>query len=63
MPVPALPPRRKAEPPTESFAFKSVLVASALFVAAIVMVEAEFYVSAPSHSLSEAEVAIRTPAN
>lgn len=55
-----LPPlrRRKAEPQTESFALKTVLVASALLLCAVVMVEMEFYVSAPAHSLSEAEVAL-----
>jgi len=67
MRVPTIPPRgqRKPErgPGVESFAFKSMLVASALFFAAIVMVEMEFYVSAPAHSLSEAEVTLRTPAN
>jgi len=39
-----------------------MLVASALFVAAFVMVELEFYVSAPGHSLSETEVTLRTAA-
>jgi hypothetical protein len=43
--------------------FKSLLVASALFFSAIVLVEMEFYVSAPAHSLSEAEVMLRTAAN
>lgn len=59
MPVPATS-RLRPAPRAESFAFKSLLVVSALFLAAIVMVEAEFYVSAPSHSLSEAEVTLKT---
>jgi hypothetical protein len=37
-----------------------MLVASALFVAAFVMVELEFYVSAPGHSLSETEATPQT---
>jgi hypothetical protein len=52
--------RTRPEPAAESFAFKSLLVVSALFVCAIVMVEMEFYVSAPTHSLSEAEATLRT---
>jgi hypothetical protein len=67
MPVPKipLPPRQRREraPAGESFLFKSMLVASVLFFSAIVMVEMEFYVSAPAHSLSEAEVMLRTAAN
>lgn len=67
MRVPITPMRRptrpKREAPAESFAFKSLLVASALFVCTIVMVEMEFYVSAPAHSLSEAEVTLRIAAN
>ena len=55
--------RAKPEPAAESFAFKSLLVVSALFLCAIVMVEMEFYVSAPARSLSEAEVALRTAEN
>jgi hypothetical protein len=60
-----LPPRRprKGEQPTESFALKTALVASALMLCAVVMVEMEFYVSAPAHSLSEAEVTLRIAAN
>ena len=62
MPYP--PSRRRNPPPAgESFLFKSVLVASALFFCAIVMVEMEFYVSAPAHSLSEVEVMLRIAAN
>lgn len=59
------PPRRRRDQARagESFLFKSVLVASALFFSAIVMVEMEFYVSAPAHSLSEAEVTLKTAAN
>jgi hypothetical protein len=56
-------PRRHQSPSGESFLFKSVLVVSALFFSAIVMVEMEFYVSAPAHSLSEVEVMLRTAAN
>jgi hypothetical protein len=67
MRVPQTPVRRrtwpKPERAAESFAFKSLLVVSALFVCAIVMVEMEFYVSAPAHSLSETEVMLRTVAN
>jgi hypothetical protein len=55
--------RLRPEPAAESFAFKSLLVVSALFVCAIVMVEMEFYVSAPAHSLSETEVMLRSVAN
>jgi hypothetical protein len=51
-------PNHHAEPQAESFALKTVLVASALLLAAMVMVEMEFYISAPAHSLSEAEVAL-----
>ena len=50
---------RQAKPARESFVFKSVLVASALFVGALVMANQEFYMSAPDHSLSQAEVALR----
>jgi magnesium-transporting ATPase (P-type) len=57
-------PRAKAlaQPAPESFIFKSMLVVSVLFVATLVMAELEFYVSAPAHSLSEAEVALRLTA-
>lgn len=51
-----------AEPPRESFLLKSMLVASALFVAAVAMANQEFYMSAPSQALSETEVALRLPA-
>jgi hypothetical protein len=50
---------RKGEVQAESFALKTFLVGSALLLCAVVMVEMEFYVSAPTHSLSEAEVALR----
>ncbi len=63
MRVPKIPTRRPGEPPRESFMLKSVLVASALFLTAMVMVEMEFYVSAPAHSLSEVEVMQRVAAN
>ncbi len=64
MQVPNTPSSQRAgavpKPAAESFLFKSVLVASALFLTSIVMVEMEFYVSAPGHSLSETEVMMRT---
>ena len=59
MPI-ALPPRLK--PPRESFLLKSMLVVSALFFSALVMATQEFYMSAPGHSLSEAEVELRVAA-
>jgi hypothetical protein len=62
MPIPQTPRRPRAKAPRENFIFKSMLVASALFATALVMVEAELYVSAPSHSLSEAEVTLRMTA-
>ena len=64
MRVPQTPrrPQAIASPARENFVFKSVLVASALFVAALVMVNQEFYMSAPSHSLTEAEVTLRVAA-
>jgi hypothetical protein len=55
-------PNAKTLASRENFIFKSVLVASALFVAALVMVNQEFYMSAPSHSLTEAEVTLRVAA-
>ena len=55
-------PPRNSPPADESFFFKSMLVASALFFSAIVMVEMEFYVSAPAQSLSEVEVMQRIAA-
>ena len=58
MPI-ALPPRRAAKPPRESFLFKSVLVASALFIGCLIVVNAEFSFSAPAHSLSETEATLR----
>ncbi len=64
MRVPQTPrrPQAKALVPRENFVFKSVLVASALFVAALVMVNQEFYMSTPSHSLTETEVTLRIAA-
>ena len=66
MPIPQTPrrPRAKAaaHPARESFILKSMLVASALFVTALVMVNQEFYMSAPSHSLTETEVTLRIAA-
>lgn len=50
--------KRPTEPKPESFALKTLLVASALVLCAMVMVEMEFYVSAPAHSLSEVETAM-----
>jgi hypothetical protein len=50
--------QRRPEPQAESFALKTLLVGSALLLAAMVMVEMEFYISAPAHSLSEAETAL-----
>ncbi len=55
-------PECRPEPQAESFALKTLLVASALLLCAMVMVEMEFYVSAPAHSLSEAEVMLPTAA-
>lgn len=60
--IPQTPRQPDAAPASESFAFKSILVASALFLAAFVMVELEFYISQPAHSLSEAEVTLRAAA-
>lgn len=62
MPI-ALPPRRASKSATrESFLFKSMLVASALFFGSLLAVNAEFSFSAPAHSLSETEAALRLPA-
>lgn len=59
----ALPPRRTdAKPARESFLFKSMLMASVLFVGSLLMANIEFSFSAPSHSLSETEAAMRLPA-
>ena len=57
-----IPQTPRPAPPRESFALKSVLVASALFLGAFVIAELEFYVSRPAHSLSEAEAMLRTAA-
>jgi hypothetical protein len=64
MRVPQTPrrPNATALAPRENFVFKSMLVASALFVTALVMVNQEFYMSAPSHSLTETEVTLRVAA-
>ena len=53
---------RPAKPARESFFLKSMLVASALFVGALVMANQEFYMSAPNQSLSQAEGALRLSA-
>ena len=58
----SIPPRPRPKPERESFLLKSVLVASALLVASFVMVNQEFYMSAPGHSLSEAEISLRLAA-
>ena len=59
MPI-ALPPRPRATTAArESFLFKSMLVASVLFVGSLLVVNAEFSFSAPAHSLSETEAAAR----
>ena len=58
----SIPPRPRPKPERESFLLKSVLVASALFFASLVMVNQEFYMSAPGHSLSEAEISLRLAA-
>ena len=62
MRIPVTPSKPHAKPASESFIFKSVLVASALFFCALVMANQEFYMSTPSHSLSEAEVTLRLAA-
>jgi hypothetical protein len=59
MTVPPILPHRHGKPARESFLLKSVLVASALFFSALVMANQEFYMSAPAHSLGEAEVTLR----
>ena len=59
----SIPPRPRAKPARESFLLKSVLVASALFFATLVLANQEFYLSAPGHSLSEAEISLRLAAN
>ena len=62
MPI-ALPPRRTdAKPARESFLFKSMLMASVLFVGSLLVANIEFSFSAPAHSLSETEAALRLPA-
>jgi hypothetical protein len=62
MPI-TLPPRpRAATAPRESFLFKSMLVASVLFIGSLLAANFEFSFSAPSHSLSETEAVLRLPA-
>lgn len=62
MPI-TLPPRRTdAKPARESFLFKSMLMASLLFVGSLLVANVEFSFSAPSHSLSETEAVLRLPA-
>lgn len=58
-----LPPRPAATAAArESFLFKSMLVASVLFVGSLLAANAEFSFSAPAHSLSETEAALHLPA-
>jgi hypothetical protein len=58
-----LPQRRPPTPPArESFLLKSMLVASALCVGALMVASAEFRFSSPAHSLSETEAALRLAA-
>lgn len=62
MPI-SLPPRAaRATVAHESFLFKSMLVASALVLGCLIIVNAEFSFSAPAHSLSETEAAMRLAA-
>jgi hypothetical protein len=62
MPI-TLPPRRTdAMPARESFLFKSMLMASVLFVGSLLVANVEFSFSAPAHSLSETEAMLRLPA-
>ena len=59
MPI-TLPLRRTGpRPGRESFLLKSILVASALFVGTLLVVNVEFTFSSPAHSLSETEAALR----
>ena len=58
-----LPPRRPdTTPARESFLLKSILVASALFMGALLVASEEFNFSSPGHSLSETEAALRLAA-
>ena len=57
--MPIFLPSRPPHPPRESFALKSMFVASALLLAALVLASEEFRLSAPVQSLSEAEAALR----
>jgi hypothetical protein len=62
MPI-LLPPRRPDKTPArESFLLKSMLVASALCVGALMVASAEFRFSPPAHSLSETEATLRLAA-
>ncbi len=59
----ALPPRRAdVKPARESLLLKSMLLASVLFVGSLLAANIEFCFSAPAHSLSETEAALRLPA-
>jgi hypothetical protein len=54
--------RPRGKPARESFFLKSMLVATALFLCALVMANQEFYMSAPDHSLSETKMTLRVAA-
>lgn len=58
MPI-GLPPRAASIPARESFLFKSMLVASALVLGCLIVVNAEFSFSKPTYSLSETEAKLR----
>jgi hypothetical protein len=62
MPIPVMPRRLYAKPQRESFILKSMLVASALFLGALVMANQEFYLSTPGQSLSEVEATLQLAA-
>jgi hypothetical protein len=60
--MPILLPPRRPKPARESFLLKSMLVASALFMGSLLVAHQEFNFSAPGHSLSETEAALRLAA-
>lgn len=62
MPISLPPARTAAKSAGESFLFKSMLVASALFVGTLLVAEVESNLSSPAHSLSETEAALHQPA-
>lgn len=57
MPI-SLAPRARPAPAGENFALKSMLVASALWLGALVVAAAESNFSPPNHSLSQSEQAL-----